>query len=340
MRTNFRRAFTLVELLVVIAIIGILVGLLLPAVQAAREAARRMSCSNNLKQLGLANHNFADTYKSFPPRTSMDTSGAPSWAVMILPYLEQSNGFNLWDLKKVYSDQDDTLTISPTENTDAARQVLVPAYTCPSRRDGSQLSRMEVGQGGINGTGGQQARFHKPGRVGDYAGNTGTFGAPNASGAMQGNWWTTSASGVLVKGTRLPGAGPGELVKSQVNFGTITDGTSNTFLIGEKHVPQIGLYQVNYGDSSIFNGYWIPYCGRLAGFEDPIALGPNDVSLSSSAGIYANAIQARRFGSWHPGVCGFVLCDGSVRHISNSLDGTTLERLAKRSDGLVVSIPD
>ncbi|MEZ6138824.1 MAG: DUF1559 domain-containing protein [Pirellulaceae bacterium] len=340
MRTKFRSGFTLVELLVVIAIIGVLVGLLLPAVQAAREAARRMSCSNNLKQLGLAMHNFADTYKAFPARKATDNAASPTWAVMIMPYLEQSNGYNLWDLKKNYSDQDDTSTISPTENTDAARQVHVPAYNCPSRRAGTQLSIMEAGQSGILGSGGLQARYHKPGQAGDYAGNVGTFGAPNSNGDIQGNWWSTSASGTIVRGTRLPGAGAGELVKSQVDFGTITDGTSNTFLIGEKHVPQVGLYHVAYGDSSIYNGYWIPYYCRLAGFEDPIALGPNDVSLSSSSGIYADSIQARRFGSWHPGVCGFVLCDGSVRHISNSLDGTTLERLAKRSDGLVVSIPD
>jgi len=197
---------------------------------------------------------------------------------------------------------------------------------------------MEKGQSGIMGTGGQQPRFHKPGSVGDYAGNGGTFGAPNSNGDIQAHWWTIRANGTLVQGiTGSPSTAP---AKSQVSFGSITDGTSNTFLIGEKHVPQVGLYHVNYGDSSLFNGYWIPYRCRLAGFEDPIALGPNDVSLSSATGIFTDSIQARRFGSWHPGVCGFVLCDGSVHHISNSLDGTTLERLAKRSDGLVVRLPE
>ena len=126
MRTNFlRRAFTLVELLVVIAIIGILVGLLLPAVQAAREAARRMSCSNNLKQLGLANHNFADTFKAFPPAKVADTPyGSATWAVLILPYLEQSNGYNLWDLKKAYSDQDDT-----SRTSSAVKAAAMPDIT-------------------------------------------------------------------------------------------------------------------------------------------------------------------------------------------------------------------
>ena len=91
-----RRGFTLVELLVVIAIIGILVGLLLPAVQAAREAARRMQCGNNLKQMGLAFHNYADANKRFPPGNITDgpccgTLSHTVWSVAILPYLEQSN---------------------------------------------------------------------------------------------------------------------------------------------------------------------------------------------------------------------------------------------------------
>ena len=103
-----RSAFTLVELLVVIAIIGILVGLLLPAVQAAREAARRMSCSNNLKQIGLATHNYHDTYKRFPAAGyyRRDLS-SDSWSVQarILPQLEQANLQNLIDWGLSYSQQ-------------------------------------------------------------------------------------------------------------------------------------------------------------------------------------------------------------------------------------------
>lgn len=93
-----RRAFTLVELLVVIAIIGILVGLLLPAVQAAREAARRMQCSNNLKQLGLAHHNYHDAFKTFPPGAINGRFGQSravwAWCAQLLPFIEQTNLFN------------------------------------------------------------------------------------------------------------------------------------------------------------------------------------------------------------------------------------------------------
>ncbi len=134
-----RRGFTLVELLVVIAIIGILVGLLLPAVQAAREAARRMQCTNNLKQFGLAALNFESTYKKFPPRRHNvmlpDTSGMvamrssdASPQVLLMPFFEQSNKFNLFDLN--YNVNSDT----PIVNT-------VPAKAGANSRLGNPTCR-------------------------------------------------------------------------------------------------------------------------------------------------------------------------------------------------------
>ncbi len=134
MKTGFRSAFTLVELLVVIAIIGILVGLLLPAVQAAREAARRMQCSNNLKQIGLAVHNYADANKKFPPGNITDgpCCGTPShtvWSVCLLPYLEQGNLSGRYD---------PTLPIEHATNS-FLRQQKMPTYSCPSDPTAGQL---------------------------------------------------------------------------------------------------------------------------------------------------------------------------------------------------------
>ena len=123
-----RRAFTLVELLVVIAIIGVLVALLLPAVQAAREAARRSQCQNHLKQIGLAVHNFEDIYKTLPHSRYDDRY---TWAVEILPFVEQKSLYDQWDLTKNYYKQNAV-----------ARMTTVPVYFCPSRR--SQIGRAHV----------------------------------------------------------------------------------------------------------------------------------------------------------------------------------------------------
>lgn len=119
---SWRRGFTLVELLVVIAIIGVLVALLLPAVQAAREAARRSQCSNNLKQIGLAMHNYVDVHKVFPAGSFPDTK-VNAWP-MLLPFIEQSTVYDTWDFTL---NTNDTSTV----NTEA-KNTIISTYICPS----------------------------------------------------------------------------------------------------------------------------------------------------------------------------------------------------------------
>ena len=149
------RGFTLVELLVVIAIIGILVALLLPAVQAAREAARRMSCSNNLKQIGLAMHNYHDMEKAFPFAYMIDLRNlnVQTWGTRILPYLEETAIAEKWDSTVPAFDQAPLLGFSPTAVAQNLEQAKTPLaiYICPSapsRNDKVYQGGMPAGSGG------------------------------------------------------------------------------------------------------------------------------------------------------------------------------------------------
>jgi prepilin-type N-terminal cleavage/methylation domain-containing protein len=156
------RGFTLIELLVVMAIISILVGLMLPAIQSAREAANRTVCGNNLKQIGLAMLVFEHYNGALPgSRVQGDTA---TWAVLILPYLEQPNLFRQWDLSKPYVLQNDV-----------ARQTRLAIYFCPTRRSPNDSPTLSVSGDGPylpDGTCGPSV----PGALGDYAANIGTTG--------------------------------------------------------------------------------------------------------------------------------------------------------------------
>ena len=301
-----RAAFTLVELLVVIAIIGVLVALLLPAVQAARESARRTQCSNNLKQIGLAIHGFHDANGYLPPNRF--NSRRLTWCVVVLPYLEQNQLFQQFDTKLEYG-------LQPNPQ---AREAHVRTYYCPSRRTPKLLSAVETVFGPATTTPDRYAA----GALGDYAACVGTYN--NAQ------WPFNFANGAIIDG-RNSSTG------SNTRLAMITDGTSNTLMVGEKHVPRGGFGRGLYGDGSIYNGIETVYSGRIAGREDPLALGPMDETKSTNGDT--NVPTATKFGSWHSLVTGFVTCDGAVHFVRASLDTTTLERLSIRDDGMPVELP-
>jgi prepilin-type N-terminal cleavage/methylation domain-containing protein len=320
--SRIRSGFTLVELLVVIAIIGILIALLLPAVQAAREAARRSQCQNNLKQIGLGFHNYDDSYKALPPADLADSWA--TWAVMVLPYIEQTALFEAWDLELRYYEQ-----------TTTARVAIIPNYFCPSRR----LPQTNSTDSRTNPT-----YPATPGSQSDYAAVWGTTAYLYDGAVMRPGFSLGGVSygkaGVYVPG---PATAPGARYRgwqAAHSFNNFLDGTNSTLMVGEKHVP-INHRSGQHPDWSVFNGDYQSVYSKQAGHagafnsstgtwaeENPLVRNPADTS--------AHAID-RLFGSAHPGICQFVMADGSVRPLNVNIALDILHRLACRKDGQSLS---
>ncbi|MEW4456400.1 DUF1559 domain-containing protein [Bremerella sp. JC817] len=218
MRT-LRRGFTLVELLVVIAIIGVLVSLLLPAVQQARESARRIQCANNLKQIGLALHNYHDTVRMFPPG-SLFGDDEYGWACMILPQMEQKNLYDQIDFTNQAEDRSIELQVGVTDQ-------IVNGYLCPS--NSMTLTHAPIRAGGHDGVNlGGHARNDYSGSLGSGGGSiTGMFGKV----------------GTLYRPTKIR---------------DVLDGTSNTIAIGEAYTADMraidGPTHGNVGDFKVWIG--------------------------------------------------------------------------------------
>jgi prepilin-type N-terminal cleavage/methylation domain-containing protein/prepilin-type processing-associated H-X9-DG protein len=316
-----RPAFTLIELLVVIAIIAVLIGLLLPAVQKVRDAAARSQCQNNLKQLGLACHNYQDGYGVLPPaRVARDAYA--TWPVLVMPYIEQDNAFKLWNIHLGYSDP---------QQPQAARETLVKTFFCPGRRQPMLSPASE--NGGANGG--------LAGACGDYACCAGDGHTPN----------TRHGTGAILVAHVLIPAGPGPqsgengidqpnanpptlpLVPivsftSYTSLPKIADGTSHTFLIGEKHVRARHFGESGDGDEAYYSGMSYDSAQRVAGPGYPLARDPFD----------DHTHHQDLFGGPHAGVCQFVMADGHVVALSVNIDETNLGRLAHRADGQVITV--
>ena len=297
---GFRCGFTLVELLVTLAIISIMVGLLLPAVQQSRESARQTQCQNNLKQIGLAVQNFHAQRDELPPSRNYDHFA--TWAFLILPFMEEGSLFDNWDDSLKYYYQSDTARLTPVEH-----------YYCPTRRGGKNTISMQ----GDDILSPFETSGHVPGTVSDYACSAG-HGPPGVW-----NWIKSNGAMVMGKGLTEPPtvpvgyfAPPGAKLltwQSRTTYASIEDGLSHTILVGEKHVRPLGQ-QISPEDGAIYNGDHPANFSRCGGPGYPIARGPKDSYQTN-------------FGSWHPNLCHFVFCDGSVRTFTPSISTDLLGRL-------------
>ncbi len=313
MRIGRRSAFTLVELLVVIAIIGILVALLLPAVQAAREAARRTSCTNNLKNIGLAIHNFHDSQGYLP--NSRRICDYKTWAAELWPYIEETALAAEWDPTQDYYGQ-----------TDRMRTYQVSLYLCPSR--GRELPAIS-----LDGDSDSSHPGNHPGALGDYACNVGTdiYLSDHPFEETSGPFVYSGAVFVEDCGD-VPG-GPGSLNPvNKLTFAKIEDGLTKTLFIGEKHVPQnfMGVGALN--DNSVYNPDYLKSHGRFGGIDNPL-------SSTNQGNTEATVDQFNaNFGSAHPSVCHFVYGDGRVNGLAYSVNTRVLRYMCDRKDGRVYDL--
>jgi prepilin-type N-terminal cleavage/methylation domain-containing protein/prepilin-type processing-associated H-X9-DG protein len=338
MKSPKRDAFTLIELLVVIAIIAVLIALLLPAVQSAREAARRISCTNNLKQMGLAMHNYHQALGTFPigamgirgpqvvnnggfyPDGTPAANHRRTWAFMILPYLEQAT---------MYQAINFSLPFNPPTGAanNTISEILIPGFSCPSDPTVNQID--------------QNNR-----REGNYVVNWG-----NTNWAQNMQFGTTSynpfvGNALVPMGQNVPFLGAPFTMDKAYGVQNLTDGTSNTLLMAEVTIgatQPTNLYE-HRGD--IYNDDY--NCAMFMGYTPPNSTYPDWIAngycrfpyltnppCTGTTGGAPNAYNASR--SYHPGGVNALMSDGSVKFFKNTTNIAVWRSLASSSGGEVIS---
>ena len=306
MKQKSVRGFTLIELLVVIAIIAVLIALLLPAVQQAREAARRSQCKNNLKQIGLALHNYHDMANTLPP--GWISTNRWGWNTMLLPGLDQAPLYNSISSVTVTPAVGFgvVMTNFPAPATNALLQSQIPALKCPS----------------------------------DTGGNIVTYGAGTVTTFGRSNYPAVATSGMVTVGgvvtglTGLSTTNNGSFYQnSRRNFSTFTDGLSNSVVVGERQSPgtRSGLA---VGGDTMWPGVGDEVIASLLGVT--LAVGETATPINSTAATIAYPHRAAGFSSLHVGGAHFLMGDGAVRFISENISSLTYSYLGSINDNQVI----
>lgn len=321
-----RLAFTLIELLVVIAIIAVLIALLLPAVQQAREAARRSQCKNNLKQYGLGLHNYHDTNGMLPPAGANWAAPSIGWQPKILPFMDQTQIFKQLDMNLAGAYN------TPMLGGLVARQVNVPYSRCPTDPSG------KVGSSEFGGW-----------AHGSYSGNLGSQRTPSANGGCN-QFLTPGVNYEQPQGSadhgntnsRSTASGAFTRLGPNINFAHFTDGLAPTFLVGEIlsdcHDHNEGWWAFN-GMGNAHASTAAPLnimctCPSQSGAT--AATAPQCFPAGTDCRAQSNWNYSWGFKSSHKGGAHFLMGDGTVRFINQTLDYQTYQRLGGRADGKTV----
>lgn len=306
-----RTGFTLIELLVVIAIIAILIALLLPAVQQAREAARRSQCRNNLKQIGLAMHNYHDTFNNLPPASTYNvpnSNGQHTWVELILPYIDQAPWYNQIN----FSISNNATTPSNNEALFLGRTLA--AVQCPSNPSAATLLRSDGGN--YDGWGGPSQGLFYPVSAGSIQPDAATPDCP----APFPNFCISQAG--VTWGSAHSNAYPGAFNRgvTRTNFRDFTDGTSTTFIAGERNAEDL-----NWGGAFSAN---FPIAFTAQKPNSATRDRNNDFAYQRNGG----------FSSFHTGGVHMLMGDGAVKFVSDNIDHSIFCRSGDKADGNPVSL--